>query len=165
MLKLAGAVLLIAAGFLAGFLESYKLAVRVERLEAFLRFLSAAKTEVRYSAMPVARLVRRHGGELPFLGLCADRCEAGADWAQAWASAVSEEAEQEGFSEKDAAMLLDFGAGFGASDTQGQLAHFDLYAGLAAAALKEAREERDRKSKLYRMLGISGGMAAAILLC
>ncbi len=113
----------------------------------------------------MALLAQRHGEELPFLLLCAEKCAAGADWGLAWKSAVLEDAAREGFSKKDVSLLLNFGAGFGTSDTQGQLSHFSLYSELAAQALKSAKEERDRKSKLYRMLGVSGGVAAAILLC
>ena len=165
MLKLAGAILLIAAGAFAGSMESHRLTVRVRKLEAFLRFLSSAKTEIRYSAMPVAGIVEKHGGELSFLSACAERCADGEDWPAAWSAAVNEKAGIEGFFSKDLELLRGFGADFGASDTEGQLSHCSLYADLTAAALEGAKEDRNRKSKLYQMLGIFAGMAAALLLC
>lgn len=156
--------MLISAGFLAGFMESHRLAVRVEKLEAFLRFLTAAKAEIRYSSMPVESIVRRHGEGLSFFGGIREG-SSGGDWSGAWSEAVSKRAASEGFSRADVELLQGFGAGFGASDTDGQLSHFSLYEDLTATALSAAREERGRKSKLYQMLGIFSGMAAAILLC
>lgn len=144
-------------------MESHRLCLRVEKLEAFLRFLSAAKTEIRYSSLPVESVLRKHGGEFSFFPLSA---EDGSDgWGKAWSEAVKAGAGNEGFSRKDIELLEGFGAGFGASDTQGQIAHFSLYENLVSAALEEAKKERDGKSKLYRMLGVCGGAAAAILLC
>ncbi len=155
---------MIGAGFLAGYMESHKLAVRVEKLEAFVRFLSSARAEIRYSSMPVESVLQAHGEGISFFsGLRG--APAGRNWNEAWDEAVSQHAREEGFSPKDLELLKGFGAGFGASDTEGQLAHFSLYETLAASSLKEAREQRDRKSKLYLMLGVFGGMAAAILLC
>ena len=155
---------MIGAGFLAGYMESHKLAVRVEKLEAFLRFLSLARAEIRYSSMPVESILRTHGEGSSFFSLL-DGVPAGNSWNKAWNDAVQHHAREEGFFQKDLELLKGFGEGFGSSDTEGQLAHFSLYESLAASALGEAKEEHGRKSKLYLMLGIFGGMAAAILLC
>lgn len=145
-------------------MESHKLSVRVEKLEAFLRFLSAAKTEIRFSSMPVESIIRRHGDGISFFSYIKD-VNSNGDWVGAWNEAVNKCAMAEGFFRKDLELLEGFGAGFGASDTDGQISHFSLYANLTTAALNDAKEERNRKSKLYLMLGIFGGMAAAILLC
>lgn len=161
---MAGALLLIGAGLLAGYMESHKLSVRVEKLEAFLRFLSSAQAEIKYSSMPVEAILQTHGGEITFLSHLSGSATGGS-WRSAWDDAVSRHAKEEGFSQKDVALLKGFGSGFGASDTEGQAAHFSLYKTLTASALDEARRDRDRKSKLYLMLGVFGGMAAAILLC
>ena len=155
---------MIGAGFLAGYMESHKLAVRVEKLEAFLRFLSSAKAEIRYSSMPVESILRTHGEGISFFSLL-DGVPAGNSWNKAWNDAVQCHAREEGFFQKDLELLKGFGEGFGSSDTEGQLAHFSLYETLATSALNEAKEEHGRKSKLYLMLGVFGGMAAAILLC
>ena len=147
-----------------GYMESHKLAVRVEKLEAFLRFLSSARAEIRYSSMPVESILQAHGEGISFFS-CLQGVTAGSSWNEAWDNAVSHHAREEGFFQKDLELLKGFGAGFGSSDTEGQLAHFSLYETLAASALNEAKEERNRKSKLYLMLGVFGGLAAAILLC
>lgn len=146
-------------------MESHKLALRVERLEAFLRFLSAAQTEIRYSASPVEQIVRKHGGDFDFLSACADYCSSGETFTGAWTKAVKTTAVNEGFIEKDLTLLQGFGAEFGASDTDGQISHCRLYSDLVTANLKTAKEEQSRKSKLYLMLGIFAGISASLLLC
>lgn len=145
-------------------MESHKLTVRVEKLESFLRFLSSAQAEIKYSSMPVESVLQAHGGGISFFS-CLRGVSAGGSWNEAWNDAVTRHAREEGFFQKDLELLKGFGTGFGSSNTEGQIAHFSLYKTLTASALNEAKEERDRKSKLYLMLGIFGGLAAAILLC
>ncbi len=146
-------------------MESHKLAMRVEQLEAFLRFISAAQTEIRFSALPVEQIVQKHGENLEFLRLCGENCREGCSFITAWKSGVNAGAKGKGFNEKDITLLHDFGSEFGASDTDGQLSHCSLYYELVSDRLKNAREEKTRKSKLYQMLGVFSGMAAALLLC
>lgn len=160
-----GALLLIFAGTLLGYTESHKLSVRVEHLESFLRFLSAAKTEIRYSAVPVVQVIERHGSELHFLKECVKRCNDGEGFSQAWKNAVLGNKKSDGFAAHDAELLLSFGEGFGTSDTDGQLSHMELYSGLFRSNLKSAREDRNRKSKLYLTLGVFAGLSSALLLC
>jgi len=158
-------MLLIFAGTLLGFTESRKLAVRAESLESFLRFLSAAKTEVRYSAVPVVQIVAKHGSELHFFQECVRRCDQGESFAAAWKLAALNSRKADGFAVHDVELLLSFGEGFGASDTDGQLSHMELFSELFCTNLKSAREDRNRKSKLYLMLGVFAGLFSALLLC
>lgn len=109
------------------------------------------------------KVVRDFGGSLSFLSQL-DGAEPGT-WRQAWREAVASGARKEGFSREDLGLLYGFGEGFGASDTEGQLAHLSLYEDLTAAAMETARSELSRKARLYRMLGLFGGAAAAILFC
>lgn len=155
---------MIAASTLAGYMESHKLSLRVEQLEAFLRFITAARTEIHYTAAPVEEIVRKHG-DMPFLKTCAENCQNGSSFTESWAAAVESGAKGFGLLEKDISLLRSFGDGFGASDMDGQLAHCKLFAELTETQLEHAREEKNRKSKLYLMLGIFAGMAVALLLC
>ncbi|WP_411655900.1 hypothetical protein [Anaeromassilibacillus sp. SJQ-1] len=77
LLKVLGILLLIAAGTIAGYVQSHRLSQRVQQLEEMLRFLNAAQTEIRYSAASVAEIVQRHGRSLAFLQECAAHCEEG----------------------------------------------------------------------------------------
>ncbi len=145
-------------------MESHKLALRVEKLERFLIFITSAGAEVRYSAAPVDEIVAKHGAGLDFLSYCIKYGRDGSSFGEAWISAVKSEAENEGFSAKDCELLLGFGEGFGTSDTNGQISHCRLYSQLAAENLKNAKDEQARKSRLYQMLGIFAGISLSLLL-
>ncbi|NLJ31728.1 MAG: stage III sporulation protein AB [Clostridiales bacterium] len=160
-----GALILIASGTLAGYVESHKLAVRVEQLEAFLRFISAAQTEIRFSGLPVEQIVQRYGGELEFLRLCGQSCIHGGYFTSAWNTGVAEGTKGRGLLSEDISLIRGFGEGFGASDVDGQLSHCAMYTQLIGERLKNAREEQAKKSKLYLMLGVFSGMVAALMLC
>lgn len=151
-------------GTLAGYMESHKLSKRVEQLEAFLRFLSAAQTEIRFAALPVEEIVQRHCGDVEFLKLCGQKCEGGKSFLTAWEEGVRFGTKGCGFTESDLSLFYRFGEGFGASDTEGQLSHCGLYSELVGENLKNAREDKRQKSKLYQVLGVFSGMAAALLI-
>ena len=142
--------MLIAAGTIAGYVQSHRLSQRVAQLEEMLRFLNAAQTEIRYSA---------------FLQQCAARYKAGEDFHTAWEEGVRTGAKGTGLTEEDQTLLRDFGSGFGASDVEGQLSHCRLYAELFQDRLERARQEKARKGKLYLMLGSFSGIAVALFLC
>lgn len=146
-------------------MESHKLTERVEQLEAFLRFLSAAQTEIRFAALPVEQIVQRHGGELEFLRICAANCSQGGYFSAAWGASVDSGTKGRGFRSGDIDLLRGFGEGFGTSDVEGQLSHCTLYGELVNENLKNAREEKTRKSRLYQVLGVFSGMVAALVLC
>lgn len=153
-------LLLILTGAFAGLQASLKLARRERELEAFFRFVQNAETEVLFSALPVSEVVERHGGELPFLRRCASLCAGGEDFSLAWERAIRETVRG---NRGDADLFLRFGEGFGATDAQGQEAHCRLTLGLTDQRLRDAREERRQKGRLYRMLGVLGGLAAALV--
>lgn len=153
---------MVAAGTFAGLQASLKLGRRERNLELFSRFVQNAETEIVFSGLPVADVVERHGGELSFLRRCTQLCGKGMDFTRAWEQAVREDT---GFSGEDASLLLEFGKGFGATDVQGQAAHCRLTMELTDQRLKDAREERRQKARLYRMLGVLGGLGTALFFC
>ena len=157
-LKVCGAVLLSAAGILAGFLFARRLTTRRRFFREFSAFLTALKTSLRYRNEDIFTLVSRSGtlfaivknnGSLPF--------EA------AWKSAVADFPKRWCLNTGDMTLLYDFGAGLGKTDYEGQLAHIEWY----AAACEKRRQEADgdvrQKARLYKALGMFAGVSAAIL--
>ncbi|WP_243577975.1 stage III sporulation protein AB [Clostridium minihomine] len=145
-------------------MESHKLGRRVKELEAFFSFLSSARAEIRYSAMPVERIVEKHGKNQKFLALCSQYCRQGETFPQAWEHGIQDGMTATGLKAQDLDYIRDFGRGFGMTDLEGQLAHCQLYLGFISNALTEAREEKEKKARLYCMLGLFGGIAAALVL-
>lgn len=155
-----GLLLLIFAATLAGCAEAYKLARRVRQLEILNRFIGVVQTEIRYSALPLYELCRRHEDEFPFLKPCIHAYEESGDFPFSFQQCLHEM----GLASNDMELMQGFGDGLGTTDIEGQVAHCTLYQNLLETRLEEARGEKNGKSRLYVMLGTSGGITAALLL-
>lgn len=153
-----GLLLLAAACAGIGLAESRKLSDREKQLEGFLRFLTAAQAEIRYSFLPVGEVVISHRHSIPLLEACARLLEEGKPFQQAWKQA------SQTAGRKDAGFFQAFGRELGTTDMEGQMSHLQLYRELTAARLKEASGDREKKGRLYRQLGIFGGIALALVL-
>ena len=158
MVKIAGLILLAAACAGIGLAESRKLSEREKQLEGFLRFLTAAQAEIRYSSLPVGELIFSHRRSALVLEACAQLMEQGEPFQQAWRQASQTGGRQ------DVSFFRAFGRELGTTDMEGQMSHLKLYRELTAARLREASADREKKGRLYRQLGIFGGIAVALVL-
>ena len=150
---------MIAACACIGWSRALRLAQRVEELERFRTFLQMLCTEIRFSAAPLASLIRQHAGESKWLQACAALLEQGTPFPQAWQRA----SQTAPVPKQDRMLLREFGEGLGVSDVEGQIAHCTLYAGKLEFLLRQARTEQTQKSKLYVTLGISAGAVLGLL--
>lgn len=161
---MVGILLLVLTSSSVGFLEAYKLRLRVEYLERFLQFIRAVQTEIQFSAFPVRQLVARHREELKLFDLCDQFCSQGEEFPQAWQKASVQGTKGNGLTKKEIQMMAEFGAGLGNTGIAGQISHCELAAQLFQTQLEEARQEKGKKSKLYAMLGIFSGTAMALVI-
>lgn len=65
---------------------------------------------------------------------------------------------------EDVRLLDDFTRDLGMSDTASQQKHLRLYIDLLKEHSRQARDDMEKKSKLYRILPLSVGIAVAVLL-
>ena len=61
-------------------------------------------------------------------------------------------------------LLTEFAEGCGRTDMAGQQAHIDYYRRLLAAEEETARRTYAEKGRVYRVLGLTGGIALMLLL-
>ena len=158
LVNLVGLLLLAAACAGIGLAESRKLRDRAVLLESFRKFLTVAEAEIHYGLVPVGELVLSCRQQGPLLEDCARRLEQGSRFPEAWQGAVKR------WGGPDQAFLAEFCRGLGATGLEGQLSHFQLYRELARTRLEEARRDQEKKGKLYRQLGVFGGLALALVL-
>lgn len=162
-----GCLLVIAAGAGAGYLQARKLSMRVRFLEQYLKWVSQMETEIRYGTDGISRLLDRHKKELPalsFLSQCVKRMEEGAPFPEAWRKAIQGISKEYGLKPDDLEAVQAFGNGLGASDVDGQTAHCRMHQKLLQSRLKGAQEEKQKKGKLYFMLGLCLGVSVALLI-
>ena len=154
------------AGTGLGYIESSRLARRVEVLDQTLRFLQFVRTGVRYSARPVEELLTQSAAQfpaLPQLARCGVLLRRGIPFREAWKKSLEEMKKQSRMEAVYFQTSEEFGHDFGVTDAEGQLAHFDLYRLRYEEQLAEAREQYKRKGRLYILLGGLSGLAAALL--
>lgn len=79
--------------------------------------------------------------------------------------AALEKAEAEGvLLPADRRLLAEFADGVGRTDLGGQQAHFTYYREQLAQRETEARRAYEEKGRVYRVLGLTGGVALMLLL-
>lgn len=121
-----------------------------------------------YTARPMSELWRRlaQGEGFAAFSLVQDTAKMlpGTSFASAFSAAV-EKAEGEGLLlPPDRQLLLEFAEGCGHTDLAGQQAHIEYYRALLAAREEDARRLWQEKGRMYRVLGLAGGVALALLL-
>ena len=151
---------------MAGVMASRKLVMRVGFLEQYLKFISFLATEIRYSASSIFQILEKYSKVeflAPLLKGCTVKIEKRVSLSDAFQDAVDELPKEYGLTQEDLQLLKEFGQGLGTSDIEGQLAHCALHTELMNTYLENAREEKKKKAKLYVMLGLLSGIAAALL--
>lgn len=157
-MKLLGLISLMAACAGIGLVESHKLKERTVFLEGFIAFLNYSESHIRYGMCPVQELIFSCRRQLPVLEACAGYLEEGLAFPQAWSRSANEKGG------KDSKLIREFGFGLGVTDLEGQLTHIRLYQKLTADRLRQAQDCLEKKGKLYRQLGVLGGISVALVL-
>lgn len=126
-------------------------------------------SRIRYTAAPVDELLVEvaHSSEfhmLSFLQEAAKSVDREGGFHEAWSAGLLKSGKVCGFTQEDLELLRNFGEGLGRTDIEGQLEHCRMYAAQLGERLVQARREAASKSRLYITLGVTGGMALALLL-
>lgn len=159
-------MILIGATSTLGYLESHKLKRRVDFLRQYLKFLQYIETQVRYSAGVVHDLIRKYSAKGDFglfLGDCLANIENQMVFQSAWSEAVHSVKESCGLSREDSGLISDFALGFGDSDIAGQVDYCRMNEELMRGHLSVAIDEKEKKSKLYLLLGIFSGITLVLI--
>lgn len=160
-LKLCACVLLSLAGLAAGWLRARRLYARRQFLRSFSVFLQTLSTLLRYRAEDIFTLVEEaaKSASLPTV-----QTEEAVDFALWWQRQTELMQPSNALQNSDKELLSSFGSQLGASDAEGQLRHIALYQTLFAKQLGEAEEALAQKARMYRTLGLFGGLSVGIVL-
>lgn len=153
-------------GAMLGYAMSDRLKMQVEFFEELSCFAVGLKIRIRFTSDTLAQLIEATGGFTEIsslLNISLTQLQNGESFHMAWKAASEKTALQYHLPEEDKRLLIQFGDGLGVSDTDGQISHLELYIHLIEERLEKIKKEAERKGKVYRLLGILGGMAAAVL--
>lgn len=163
MLKLCGALCVLAASALIGIAFRRRLARRVLALQGLLQAFSLLRTEIVFLQTPLAQATEK----------IALQCDAPVF--AGFASALQENrqpdeamriaaAAADGLAAADAAILNRAAVSLGRSDAAAQGQHIDTVILQLKAQLQEAKALLEARGKLCTVAGVLGGMLLVILL-
>ena len=171
MIKLLGALLIIAAGTAFGFAQSRRLRERPLQIRRLLIMLQQLETEIAYGVVPLPEALAKLGRQTaePLGGwLQETAARLGGDepstvrdvWertvAAYWPGTAMKEAEKE--------TIVRLGHSLGATDRADQLKHLRLAAAQLTGFEAEAADERRRYETMWKSLGLLGGALIVVML-
>ena len=171
MYRIVGCILVVAAGAGMGFSGSMRLSEQIRILEKLLQMVICLKGEIRCgnASLPDAfygAAGRMNGKYREFLISAADRMKAGTGeklsqiCRECAENALKKSCLTHG--EKDAFFSL--GEHLGYLDLEMQMKQLSLYEENLEEEISRLKEEASVKKRLYRSLGILGGLLLAVLL-
>ncbi len=164
MIKILGLVLLMLSSFLFGQLLASTLYKRKAFLQDFVSFLTTLQIRIRYSNCELKNLISQSMTQ-PMLKNNKDFIvNDGNQFNISWENSVEKIPKIYGLTKEDKKLLYEFGKGLGTTDVEGQIEHISLYITLFTNAFKNADENINKRSKLYRMSGLIIGAVTAIMM-
>ncbi|NLC77629.1 MAG: hypothetical protein GX750_08430 [Clostridia bacterium] len=170
-MKLIGALLILSASTAMGILAGRRLAARPRQLQRLRNDLMYLETEINYGATPLpealGKLVKYSQWPVTVLwqetlsslangeGLMAE---------EAWRHGIHSFAEKADLTKTDLAVLRDFGTGLGMTNRHEQLKKFKFIQEQLGSLHSQAEVLRARHERMWRTMGILGGIALIILL-
>ncbi|MBQ0097770.1 MAG: stage III sporulation protein AB [Oscillospiraceae bacterium] len=154
MIKLLGCVLLVFCSTILGNRFSRKLSKRKEILQNFVNLLDNAYTKIEYSSNNLADIFNDSFLEFSF--------KDNEPFSSQWKTMLK--GYQNILSSNDINLLIDFSNEIGKTDTNGEISNILLYQGLLKENIESAKDDIEKKSRLYTLLGFSIGMTLAIIL-
>ena len=167
MMKIMGLILLFASCTGAGCLKSMQLAEEVRLWERFLRFVLFVENTLRGMQSTTTELTELYHTlhpEDPLTRMCCSRCRNGQPFPEAWVQSVEQLRAGWGLSPEGQRILMEFGAGLGTTDVEGQLNHAAAYRLLGQEQRTAAAAAQTQKARMYVMLGAALGLGLDLML-
>lgn len=171
MLKVLGALVVIGATTIMGFLYSRAFEVRVKQLRDMQYALNMLESEIIYTATPLIQALR-HVSEKSsdsirsifdrIAVLLKDKRVEGVH--EAFNEAVKESKRELYFEKEEIDVIASFMHSLGSSDIEGQKKNFNITIKKLETFEEKAEETRVKNEKLYRYLGVCAGVLIVIIL-
>ncbi len=164
LLKLFGCAAIALSGLVLGLIKSKSLFSRRDCLKRFDVFLEALSTDLRYNCEDIFTSVNTAAKACGLDFICVD-AENKSSFYSVWSDCIGKAPRQYALQNSDKELLTEFGERLGKTDLEGQLSHIELCRALLQKQINTAEEAAAKSSRLYKTLGIFGGVCAAILIC
>ncbi|MFO8059155.1 MAG: stage III sporulation protein AB [Bacillota bacterium] len=171
MLKLFGLGLIMMAGMVTGQLCFMQLESRYRDLESVRSGLRALISEIEYTRKPLPdawrELAEMHGGAVArIFGRAAELfgSEGAYTAGAAWVESLRQCSGELSLTAEDLRILASLGPCLGTSGGADQIRHLQAADERLSDQMNEAREDSRRRGKLFRSLGLLGGILVAVVL-
>lgn len=169
MMRLTGALLIIAALGSVGWLYAARYNGRIKELEDWRQAIKWCEMEINYRLLPLPEVLKLAADRLNskvavVFSICAEEIRNHQSAEKSWQDAMDKYLPNSCLSKKDADFLRRFGLVLGKSDLAQQNKNFAFLEENLEQALIEARQEKLAKVKIYRYLGVSCGLALVVIL-
>lgn len=171
MIKLIGALCIIAAGTLLGFYQALQLSARQRQIRQSVQALQRLETEILFGYSPLPDALRTVSGTLegPVSVLFARAAEglvsgASGTVQESWRQAVDGCWSHTAMKRTEREAVLQLGSVLGISDRSDQAKHLRLAVSVLQAEETAAGEDYRRYGKVWRSLGLLTGVLIVILM-
>lgn len=138
LFKILGFILIIATTFSIGFLKSSELGIRYKKLQSIQKGIGELKERIRMGGGEIDRLLASSFHQYPI-----DYCSLEKD---------------------DIEILNDFFSNVGLSDTKSEYERCEVYINLLKDKIEEANAKYRETARLYKSIGLLGGIFICIFL-
>lgn len=171
MFKIIGVILIILSGTGIGFKASENLIIQNTRLKKLKELLIILRGEIRYNNTVMPQALRNISRKTDicfqkFLIYVAENLEKyeGKTIAEIWNDGVEKELNKLLFGKKHLEKLKDLGNTLGFLDKEMQLSYVDLIIEQLEADIEENNQKMKDNCKLYRTLGVMGGILVVLII-
>lgn len=170
-IKIIGALFLMSSAAAIGFLKAEELEERVNRLQEMKRMLVLLQGELRFHRSELTEAFEHVAErvEEPFSGFLRNTAvrlkqhEAGG-LEKIWQENVNRILDKQGLLMEDLQLLEVLGSSFGYLDLTMQTENLNLGILRAEEAIKQAKEQQEKKGKLYQTMGVTAGALLTLLI-
>ncbi len=172
MVKFLGIVMLVTAAIATGSIMAYRVKERVEELIYIKKLMNIFKGELRYKNAMLSEAFMSVGikAKVPYDALFKGLSEATEDnHSTTMANVFYEKVEEllvgkTFLNKEDVIRLKELGDTLGYQDQKMQLNNIDMYIDRLSQTVEEEKEKMNETMKMYRTLGVLGGIMIAIVL-
>ena len=172
MMQFAGALLVLFAGTMIGYLQAARYAARPRQIRQLMHALQRLETEIGYGQTPLPEALSRLAGIVPapvsglFAAISAklEGEPATGTLRDSWEQAILEGWGRTAMRQPEREAMTRLGATLGASGKEDQIKHVRLAMHELQAEEASAREEQQRYEKTSRSLGVLGAALVVILM-
>ena len=164
-----GIVIIISS--MVGIAIANRYAMRPAQLRALQSGINILQTEILYFSSPLPEALHKVSKAISDdISIIFNRASKGLmekkryTINEVWTRAVEDSMDTTALTEEDKVILINFGLGLGNSDKESQVRHFQLIMEQIKKQEVKAEEIRKKNEKLYKSLGVLGGMAITVLI-